>query len=60
MILVDIGYRSVLAGVAPPVLIGLTLTGIKGWKALRGPEYWGTDDAGPGASMIGRSTVCST
>lgn len=33
-------------GVAPPGLIGLTLTGIKGWKALRGPEDWGTDQGG--------------
>ncbi len=26
-------------GVTPPVVIGLVLTGVKGWKALRGPEY---------------------
>jgi hypothetical protein len=26
-------------GVTPPLLVGLTLSGVKGWRALRGPTY---------------------
>jgi hypothetical protein len=32
-------------GVAPPLLVGLTLAGVKGWKVLRGPGDWDFDDA---------------
>jgi WXXGXW repeat (2 copies) len=32
-------------GVTPPLLVGLTLTGVKGWKVQRGPYDFGKDDA---------------
>ena len=32
-------------GVTPPLLVGLTLSGVKGWKVLRGPYGFGDLDA---------------
>jgi len=32
-------------GVTPPLLIGLTLSGVKGWKLLCGPYYFNDSDA---------------
>ncbi len=33
-------------GVAPPLLVGLTLAGVKGWKVLRGPDDTWDSEAG--------------
>ncbi len=33
-------------GVAPPLLLGLTLAGVKGWRVLRGPDDTWDSDAG--------------
>ena len=32
-------------GVTPPLLIGLTLSGVKGWKVLQTPDAFGDVDA---------------
>lgn len=32
------------AGTIPPLLVGLTLSGVKGWKILRGPDSFGDLD----------------
>jgi hypothetical protein len=31
-------------GVVPPMLLGMTVAGVKGWSVLRGLGYWNTDD----------------
>jgi hypothetical protein len=44
-------------GMVPPMLVGMTLSGVKGWNVLRGPGYWNVDDAAIDRDIINPQEV---
>jgi schlafen family protein len=46
-------------GVTPPMIVGLTIAGIKGWKVLQAPDNWPIDDAAIDRDIINPQEVMS-
>jgi hypothetical protein len=44
-------------GVVPPILVGLTVAGVKGWNVLQGPGYWNVDNAAIDRDIISPQEV---